>query len=207
MTPDTLITAFDRALRAMSSVAPAVPMPLAAQGAEIELAPDEKREAAALMRVNHVGEVCAQALFHGQAASARTPAVRAHMERAAEDEGAHLAWTVERIAELGGRVSFLNPLWYAGAFALGAIAGRLGDRVSLGFVAETERQVERHLEGHLGRLPPGDARSRAIVRAMQADEVRHARDAVAAGAVELPLPARLAMKAMAKVMTSTAYRF
>ena len=207
MTPDTLITAFDRVLRAMSSVAPAVPMPVAAQRPEIELAPDEKREAAALMRVNHVGEVCAQALYHGQAATARTPAVRAHMERAAEDEGAHLAWTAERIAELGGRVSFLNPLWYAGAFALGAIAGRLGDRVSLGFVAETERQVERHLEEHLGQLPPGDARSRAIVRAMQADEVRHARDAVGAGAVELPLPARLAMKAMAKVMTSTAYRF
>ena len=138
--------------------------------------------------------------------TARTPEIRAHMERAAVEEGAHLAWTAERIAELGGRQSLLNPLWYAGAFALGAVAGRLGDRVSLGFVAETERQVEQHLEGHLDRLPPGDARSRAIVRAMQADEVRHANDAVNAGGADLPLPARMAMKVMAKVMTTTAYR-
>ena len=128
------------------------------------------------------------------------------ISRRAADEGAHLAWTAQRIAELGGRVSLLNPLWYAGSFALGAIAGRLGDRASLGFVAETERQVERHLQGHLARLPASDARSRAIVEAMRADEVRHARDAVAAGAAALPFPVRLAMKAMAKVMTSTAYR-
>ena len=207
MTLDSLIATFDRALRAMSSVAPTAPLPDAALGPESELAPAERREAAALMRVNHVGEVCAQALYHGQAAAATTPAVREHMERAAADEGAHLAWTAQRIAELGGRVSLLNPLWYAGSFALGAIAGRLGDRTSLGFVAETERQVERHLQGHLARLPAGDARSRAIVEAMRADEVRHARDAVAAGAAALPFPARLAMKAMAKLMTSTAYRF
>ena len=206
MTADTLITAFDRALRAMFSVAPAAPLPEAALRSKAELAPAERREAAALMRVNHVGEVCAQALYHGQAASARTPAVREHMERAAAEEGAHLAWTGQRIAELGGRVSLLNPLWYAGSFALGAIAGRLGDRASLGFVAETERQVERHLQGHLTRLPASDARSRAIVEAMRADEMRHARDAVAAGAAALPFPVRLAMKAMAKVMTSTAYR-
>jgi ubiquinone biosynthesis monooxygenase Coq7 len=206
MHPDTLITAFDRALRAIASVAPAAPMPAGAEQPGPDLAPEEKREVVALMRVNHVGEVCAQALYHGQAATARTPQIRAHMERAAADEGAHLAWTAQRIAELGGRQSLLNPLWYAGAFALGAAAGRLGDRVSLGFVAETERQVEQHLEGHLERLPPGDTRSRAIVRAMQADEVRHAKDAVLAGGADLPLPARLAMKLMSRVMTTTAYR-
>jgi ubiquinone biosynthesis monooxygenase Coq7 len=206
MTPDSIITAFDRALRAIASVAPTSPMPPGAERPGPELAPEEKREVAALMRVNHVGEICAQALYHGQAATARTPVIRAHMERAAVEEGTHLAWTAERITELGGRQSLLNPLWYAGAFALGAIAGRLGDRVSLGFVAETERQVERHLEGHLDRLPPGDSRSRAIVEAMQADEARHAHEAMAAGGEDLPLPARLAMKVMAKVMTTTAYR-
>ncbi|MBL8386134.1 MAG: 2-polyprenyl-3-methyl-6-methoxy-1,4-benzoquinone monooxygenase [Burkholderiales bacterium] len=206
MSPDSLITAFDRALRSAASVTAATPLPAAAQAPGAELTAEERHEAAALMRVNHVGEVCAQALYHGQAATARTPAVRAHMERAATEEGAHLAWTATRIAELGGRTSLLNPLWYAGAFALGAVAGRLGDPVSLGFVAETERQVEQHLEGHLGRLPHADRRSRAIVEAMQADEVRHARDAVAAGGVDLPFPARLAMKAMAKVMTTVAYR-
>ena len=205
MSADTLIAAFDRALRAIVSVAPSVPLPATAQRTAPELTREEKREAAALMRVNHVGEVCAQALYHGQALTTDTPAVRAQLERAAGEEGTHLAWTAERIAELGGRVSLLNPLWYAGAFALGAIAGRMGDRVSLGFVAETERQVEQHLEGHLGRLPPGDTRSRAIVEAMQADEVRHGREAMAAGGAVLPLPARLAMKAMARVMTRTAY--
>lgn len=206
MTPDTFITAFDRALRAITSVAPAAPLPATARQPGPDLTPAEKREAAALMRVNHVGEVCAQALYHGQAMTAATPAVRAQMERAAAEEGAHLAWTAARITELGGHVSLLNPLWYAGSFALGAVAGRLGDATSLGFVAETERQVEQHLEGHLGRLPPGDTRSRAIVAAMQVDEARHAREALAAGGVELPWPARLAMRAMAKVMTTTAYR-
>ncbi len=206
MSPDSLITAFDRMLRATTSVTPAAAMPADARAEGTPLTPAEKREAAALMRVNHVGEVCAQALYHGQAATTSTPAVRSQLERAAAEEGAHLAWTAERIAELGGRVSILNPLWYAGSFALGALAGRLGDPASLGFVAETERQVEQHLQGHLERLPPGDTRSRAIVAAMQADEARHAREALAAGGVELPLPARLAMQLMAKVMTTTAYR-
>jgi ubiquinone biosynthesis monooxygenase Coq7 len=207
MSPDRFITFFDRALRAVASVTPSAPMPKAAQhAAAVDLGDDERREAAALMRVNHVGEVCAQALYHGQAAMARSDTVRAQLERAAQEEGAHLSWTAERIAELGGRVSLLNPVWYAGAFALGALTGRLGDNVSLGFVAETERQVERHLESHLERLPAADARSRAIVEAMRDDEVRHARDAVAAGGIELPLPARLAMQAMAKVMTTTAHR-
>ncbi|MBL8380529.1 MAG: 2-polyprenyl-3-methyl-6-methoxy-1,4-benzoquinone monooxygenase [Burkholderiales bacterium] len=204
---DALITAFDRALRAMTSVAPAAPLPDSATAAAPANLPEEaRREAAALMRVNHVGEVCAQALYHGQAATARSAAVRAQLERAAAEEGAHLAWTAQRIAELGGRQSVLNPLWYAGSFALGALAGRLGDRTSLGFVAETERQVEQHLAGHLERLPREDRRSRAILQAMQADEVRHGREAMAAGGAELPLPARLAMKVLGRVMTTTAYR-
>ena len=209
MIADSLVVAFDRALRAMTSVAPAVPMPAAAVRASvaaIALTPEEKRASAALMRVNHVGEVCAQALYHGQSATAQNPQVRAQLERAAHEEGAHLAWTATRIEELGGRLSLLNPLWYAGAFLMGAAAGKLGDSVSLGFVAETERQVEQHLEGHMERLPAADARSRAIVEAMQVDEVRHGQEAIAAGGVELPFPARLAMKALARVMTSTAYR-
>ena len=162
------------------------------------------------MRVNHVGEVCAQALYHGQALTARTSAVRTHMEHAAAEEGEHLALCAARIAELGGRTSVLNPLWYAGSFALGALAGRAGDAVSLGFVAETERQVEAHLDSHLngqpGALPPDDVRSRAVVAKMRDDEARHRREAQTAGGVDLPLPARLAMKAMAKVMTTVAYR-
>ena len=163
------------------------------------------------MRVNHVGEVCAQALYHGQALTARTPEVRAHMERAANEEGEHLTLCAGRIAELGGRTSLLNPLWYTGAFALGALAGRAGDAISLGFVAETERQVEAHLESHLsasgvGSLPAADERSREIVAKMRDDEARHRREATAAGGITLPLPARLAMKAMAKVMTAVAYR-
>ncbi|MFN0159805.1 MAG: 2-polyprenyl-3-methyl-6-methoxy-1,4-benzoquinone monooxygenase [Burkholderiales bacterium] len=204
---DALITAFDRALRAMTSVAPAAALPEAAQSeAAADLTEESRLEAAALMRVNHVGEVCAQALYHGQAATARSPAVQAQLERAAAEEGAHLAWTAQRIKELGGRQSMLNPLWYAGSFALGALAGRMGDRASLGFVAETERQVEHHLAGHLERLPREDRRSRAILMAMQADEVRHGREAMTAGGVELPLPARLAMKVLGRVMTTTAYR-
>ena len=202
---DRLIAAVDRGLRAISAGGF---VPVAAQGDSLpEL---ERSHAAALMRVNHVGEICAQALYHGQALTARTPAVRTHMERAAADEGEHLAACAARIAELGGRTSVLNPLWYGGAFALGALAGRAGDGVSLGFVAETERQVEAHLESHLngarGALPPEDARSRAVVAKMCEDEARHRREAQAAGGVDLPLPARLAMKAMAKLMTTVAYR-
>ena len=206
---DRLIGAFDRALRAVSASA----APTAVVNCDV-LPQAQSTHAAALMRVNHVGEVCAQALYHGQALTASTPAVRAHMEHAAAEEGEHLALCAARIAELGGRTSLLNPLWYAGAFALGALAGRAGDAVSLGFVAETERQVEAHLESHLdnhlrshqGSLPPDDARSRAVVTKMRDDEARHRREAQAAGGVALPLPARLAMKAMAKVMTTVAYR-
>jgi ubiquinone biosynthesis monooxygenase Coq7 len=211
MQPDRIIAAFDRALRATAS---ALPLPAAAAlppvAQDQALTPEQRAHAAALMRVNHVGEVCAQALYHGQALAASTPALRAHMERAAAEEGLHLDWTATRIAELGGRTSLLNPFWYAGAFALGALAGRAGDAVSLGFVAETERQVESHLEGHLtckrNGLPVADGRSREIVVKMRDDEARHRNDAVAAGGTPLPLPARLAMKAMAKVMTTLAYR-
>jgi len=165
----------------------------------------EARQAAALMRVNHVGEICAQALYTAQAFSTRDPALRRHFERAADEETDHLAWTAGRLRELGDRPSLLNPLWYAGAFAIGLVAGRLGDRVSLGFVVETERQVEAHLESHLQRLPPGDHASRAIVAQMKDDEAVHARQALEAGAVELPAPARGLMRAAAKVMTTAAH--
>ena len=158
------------------------------------------------MRVNHVGEVCAQALYDAQALSARTPALRLQMEAAARDETDHLAWTRQRLDELGSRPSLLNPVWYAGAFGIGFVAGRLGDPTSLGFVVETERQVEAHLEGHMERLPAGDTRSRAIVQAMQDDERRHADEAQAAGAAELPLPVRWLMRGAAKLMTTVAHR-
>ena len=206
--PDRLIAAFDRALRA--TVGPPLPM-AAIKAVDLPLDLHQRTHAAALMRVNHVGEVCAQALYHGQALTARTPEVRAHMERAAAEEGEHLALCAARIAELGGRTSLLNPLWYGGAFALGALAGRAGDAVSLGFVAETEKQVEAHLETHLAAaaapgLPAADTRSREIVAKMRDDEARHRREATAAGGITLPLPVRLAMQAMAKVMTTVAYR-
>jgi ubiquinone biosynthesis monooxygenase Coq7 len=169
------------------------------------LADDEAREAVALMRVNHVGEVCAQALYDAQALAARSPELRAMFEHAAREEADHLAWTQERIRELGGRASLLNPLWYGGAFAIGLVAARIGDRASLGFMAETERQVEQHLQGHLERLPESDAASRAIVAQMKEDEVRHADAATALGGAELPLPVRMAMRLAARVMTRTAH--
>ncbi|HVJ13567.1 MAG TPA: 2-polyprenyl-3-methyl-6-methoxy-1,4-benzoquinone monooxygenase, partial [Burkholderiales bacterium] len=168
---------------------------------------DEQRvHAAALMRVNHVGEVCAQALYQGQALTARQPAAREALERAAREEEDHLAWSAERIRELGGRPSLLNPLWYAGSFAIGAVAGALGDKWNLAFLAETERQVEEHLSGHLESLPEEDRRTRAVVEAMRADEARHRASAVALGAAELPEPVRRAMRLASKVMTTVAYR-
>jgi ubiquinone biosynthesis monooxygenase Coq7 len=165
----------------------------------------ERQVAAALMRVNHTGEICAQALYQGQALTARNATARAALEQAAVEETDHLAWTAQRIEELGGRASVLNPLWYAGSFALGAAAGFLGDKWNLGFLAETERQVEGHLEGHLDRLPAQDEKSRAIVNEMKVDEARHARTAVDHGAAELPEPVTLAMKLGSRVMTRTAY--
>lgn len=157
------------------------------------------------MRVNHVGEICAQALYQAQALSTRDPRLREHFEEAAREETDHLAWTQQRLHELGTSASLLNPLWYAGAFSIGVLAGRVSDAVSLGFVVETERQVEEHLAGHLSQLPVCDTRSRAIVSAMKADEARHAVNAEQAGAAGLPAPVRWAMRAAAKVMTTTAY--
>ncbi len=165
-----------------------------------------KALAGALMRVNHVGEVCAQALYQAQALTARSESARAQMLAAAGQETDHLAWTEDRLKALGARPSLLNPLWYAGAFAIGLVAGRLGDAQSLGFVAETERQVEAHLAGHLERLPSEDTASRAVVAQMQADEAQHARNAEASGAARLPWPVQQAMKLAAKVMTVTAHR-
>jgi ubiquinone biosynthesis monooxygenase Coq7 len=166
---------------------------------------EQRRLSGALMRVNHVGEVCAQALYHAQSLTARDPALRQQFEVAAREETDHLAWTQQRLGELGDRPSLLNPLWYAGAFTIGLLAGRAGDATSLGFVVETERQVERHLEGHLERLPAQDRASLAIVEQMKADEARHAAAASAAGAHELPAPVRWAMRAAARVMTTTAH--
>jgi len=202
---DHLISGFDRALRAVASVTGAAAPSPAGAVPEAALEAPERKHSAALMRVNHVGEICAQALYHGQAAVTGDNKLREHLERAADEEGAHLAWTAERLRELGGRPSFLNPLWYAGSYTLGALAARFGDPVSLGFVSETELQVERHLEEHIGKLPAQDARSRAVLDAMREDEIRHGREAREAGGVDLPLPARVAMRAMAKVMTTTAY--
>lgn len=204
---DTLLSTVDAGLRTLSGTAHASRPTPAAQGAEVgALDPDQRRLSGALMRVNHVGEVCAQALYQAQALTSRSPELRARMERAAREETDHLAWTRQRLDELGDRPSLLNPLWYAGAFGIGLLAGRLGDGVSLGFVVETERQVEQHLAGHLERLPEADRASRAIVAQMKEDEARHADAALAAGAVRLPAPARWLMRAAAKVMTTTAHR-
>lgn len=203
---DRVLIEFDRALRTV--FAPAAterPVP-GGELPEAMLEAHEKAEAAALMRVNHVGEVCAQALYQGQALTARDPAVKRALLGAAREETEHLAWTERRIAELGGRKSLLNPLWYAGAWALGVAAGAAGERWNLGFVAETERQVEAHLNGHMARLPAQDLRSRAIVEQMKDDEVRHADMAVSLGAHPLPWPVRVTMRLAAKFMTTVAHR-
>jgi len=200
---DQWLVAVEAGLRAVGGGSQAARSAPKAEGPP--LSPEEKMLSGALLRVDHVGEVCAQALYQAQALTARSPDLRDHMSRAAREEVDHLAWTSQRLAALGDRTSLLNPLWYAGAFAIGLAAGRAGDRWSLGFVVETERQVEEHLAGHLARLPEGDAESRAIVAQMKDDEARHALDAEAAGARPLPLPIRLAMRAAAKVMTTTAH--
>jgi ubiquinone biosynthesis monooxygenase Coq7 len=203
---DRLIVEFDRALRTTAGVADAARENPAAAVAEAELAVEDRRHAAALMRVNHVGEVCAQALYQGQALTARNENARRGLEQAAREEEDHLAWSAERIVELGGRQSLLNPVWYAGAFAMGAAAGAFGDRWNLAFLAETERQVEEHLSGHLDKLPPSDERTRALVDAMRADEGRHRDTALHLGAAELPRPVKRAMRLAARVMTTVAYR-
>ncbi|MFN3986430.1 MAG: 2-polyprenyl-3-methyl-6-methoxy-1,4-benzoquinone monooxygenase [Rhodocyclaceae bacterium] len=203
---DQAIVHFDRALRTVFAPAQSTRPTPGADLPDASLSDDERRHVAALMRVNHCGEICAQALYQGQAMTARDDGVRRELEQASEEETEHLAWTEQRIAELGGRKSLLNPLWYGGSLMLGAVAGKLGDRWNLGFLAETERQVEAHLHGHLARLPEGDARSRAILEQMKEDEARHAQTAVALGAHELPAPAKLAMKLVSRVMTTVAYR-
>ena len=202
---DQLILEFDKALRTVFAPARSVrPVP----GDELPdaaLEDDERRHAAALMRVNHVGEICAQALYQGQALLSRDPAIRESLQQASDEETEHLAWTERRIAELGGRKSLLNPLWYGGAPAAGMAAGRFGDRWNLGFLAETERQVEAHLKSHLESLPAQDRKSRAIVEQMKADEIEHAETALRLGAQELPAPVKGVMKLAARVMTRTTY--
>ena len=202
----TVITTADNALRTLFGK-PKASKPCPTVAAEpTNLSAPDKALAGALMRVNHVGEVCAQALYAAQALSTQDPLLRKKFVDAGREEGDHLAWTRQRLDELGGRPSLLNPLWYAGAFGLGLLAGRLGDKVSLGFVVETERQVEAHLAEHMERLPMGDHESRAIVAHMKDDEARHALEAQAAGASELPLPIKALMGAAAKVMTTVAHR-
>jgi ubiquinone biosynthesis monooxygenase Coq7 len=203
---DSLIGEIDRALRAVAGVAEAARRTPAEGVAEADLSASDREHAAALMRVNHVGEVCAQALYQGQALTARDAGARAALERASREEQDHLAWSAERIRELGGRPSLLNPLWYAGSLAIGAVAGALGDRWNLAFLAETERQVEEHLTGHLEALPPSDRRTRAVVEAMRADEARHRQSAIALGAAELPDGVKRAMQLASRVMTTVAYR-
>jgi ubiquinone biosynthesis monooxygenase Coq7 len=202
---DKFIIGFDNALRTLLTPAQTL-RPVPGTGLpEAELTDTEKNETTALMRVNHVGEICAQALYQGQALTARDTAVQQALTQAAREETEHLAWTEQRIVELGGRKSLLNPLWYGGSFAIGAFAGMLGDKWNLGFLAETERQVEAHLAGHLQRLPQHDGKSRAIVAQMQVDEAGHATTAMSYGGAELPTPVKLAMQLGSKVMTRTAY--
>ena len=202
---DKLIIEFDKVLRTLAATpSSARPLPGAAL-AEAPLSDAEKRHAAALMRVNHCGEVCAQALYQGQALSCDDATVTRALAQAAREETEHLAWTQQRVTELGGRLSLLNPLWYVGSLALGYAAGRFGTRWNLGFLAETEHQVEAHLESHLERLAPQDAKTRAIVVQMKQDESAHARTAYALGAAELPEPVKRAMRVSARVMTQVSY--
>lgn len=203
---DDLIISFDRALRTLAGLATTSrPVP-GASLPQAEMNDEERRHAAGLMRVNHTGEVCAQALYAAQALVARNPDTKQSLAQAAREEEEHLAWTQSRLAELNDRVSWLNPLWYAGSFAIGVAAGIAGDKVNLGFVVETERQVEEHLTGHIESLPQADERSRAIVAQMRDDEARHGAMAQAAGAADLSLPVRGLMRLAAGVMKAVAYR-
>ncbi|TXT36082.1 MAG: ubiquinone biosynthesis monooxygenase Coq7 [Comamonadaceae bacterium] len=203
---DRFFITLDSALRTVFTTHTATHACPTVSGDVTELSEQDKKEAGALMRVNHVGEVCAQALYTAQAFATKNEALRAHFMKAGAEETDHLAWTEQRLKELGEHTSRLNPLWYAGAFGIGLMAGRLGDPVSLGFVVETENQVEAHLDSHMSRLPAGDHASRAIVAQMKDDEVRHALNAKELGAVDLPAPVRGLMMAAAKVMTTIAHR-
>jgi ubiquinone biosynthesis monooxygenase Coq7 len=203
---DDAIVAFDRALRTLVAGSATVRPYPAERMDPVTLPPADSAHAAGLMRVNHTGEICAQALYSGQALTSSNPELRRKLDSAAREEVEHLAWTERRLEELGSRTSLLNPLWYAGSFAIGAVAGLAGDRWNLGFLSETERQVEQHLGSHLDRLPVEDSRSRAIVAQMRSDEAGHAQMAEDSGAARLPLPIRAAMRLTAKVMTTTTYR-
>jgi ubiquinone biosynthesis monooxygenase Coq7 len=203
---DRLFTTLDSALRTVFASHPGSQPCPTLPGDVTDLSDADKREAGALMRVNHVGEVCAQALYTAQAFATNNEALRAHFLAASAEETDHLAWTEKRLKELDDRTSWLNPLWYAGAFGLGLIAGRLGDKVSLGFVVETENQVGAHLDSHLSLLPAGDHASRAIVAQMKDDEARHALNAKDLGAIDLPLPVKRLMAVAGKVMTTVAHR-
>ena len=202
---DHLIIGFDKGLRTLLSKAQTVRAYPDEDVAEAPLSEAEKKHAIGLMRINHSGEICAQALYQGQALTARDPLVQQKLEQAAWEETEHLAWTARRVEELGGRLSLLNPLWYSGSLALGAFAGLLGDRWNLGFLAETERQVGGHLQEHLQELPPQDAKSRAIVTQMASDEATHEAMAVELGGAPLPAPVQWAMQLNSKLMTKTAY--
>lgn len=205
MQVDTFINSFDRTLRVISGVTVADRSNPAEKLQKCSLSDQERQHSAGLMRVNHVGEVCAQALYEAQATFAKSEVTRQQFKQAGKEEIDHLAWTAERLRELGSHTSLLNPLWYVGSYALGAIAAKLGDSTSLGFVVETERQVEAHLNSHLDSLPAQDQRSRVIVMQMRDDEIAHAAAAKDLGATELPAPVKGVMRVMAKVMTSTAY--
>ena len=208
MTPiDRIIIEFDTALRSVVGGANAQrPTPGSESGTNLTLDAAERKHAAGLMRVNHVGEVCAQALYQSQKLVARNPQIQEMLEHSGQEEMDHLAWCETRLKELGSHTSYLNPFWYAGSFAIGLVAGLAGDKWSLGFVAETEKQVENHLESHLKKLPEEDHRSRAIVDQMRMDEIDHGQTALHAGGVALPEPIQKIMQAMSKVMTATAYK-
>jgi ubiquinone biosynthesis monooxygenase Coq7 len=202
---DRLIPEIDKVLRTLFAPAATLRAMPGEDLPEADLSDAARRHAAALMRINHCGEICAQALYQGQAITSRQPAVKAALAKAAQEETEHLNWTERRIAELGGRKSLLNPLWYMGSLGIGLVAGKLGDEWNLGFLAETERQVERHLESHKTQLSPDDQKSWVVLEQMKADEINHAHMAVAHGARELPLPVKMAMKLSSRVMTKTAY--
>jgi len=202
---DRLISEFDKALRTVFAPAPTLRQMPGAELPEADMDAAQRKHTAALMRVNHCGEICAQALYQGQSLTSRDSGIKDALQRAAQEETEHLAWTERRIAELGGRKSFLNPLWYGGALAIGVLAGKFGDQWNLGFLAETEKQVEAHIENHKTRLPPEDRRSWEILEQMRLDEISHARLAQQLGAHELPSPVKQAMLLSSKVMTKAAY--
>jgi 3-demethoxyubiquinol 3-hydroxylase len=202
---DSLIIEFDKGLRTLFSRAHSVRPHPDSGIEEAELSESEKTRAAALMRINHCGEICAQALYQGQALTARDAKMQQKLDEAAREETEHLAWTSQRVHELGSHLSVLNPVWYTSSLVIGAVAGLLGDKWSLGFLAETERQVGVHLQNHLVKLPESDTKSRAVVQQMYEDETKHAQMAIELGAMELPLPVKMAMRFSGKIMTNTAY--